>query len=98
MRALGAESYGLMLLGAGERQTGLDQLDEAWDHYDCMGAVARRAAVQRMMRQAGARRSKWSHGDSDSAHKPLTEAERRVVYLIADGYTDNRLPKRLAFR
>ena len=95
MRALGAESYGLMLLGAGERQMGLDQLDQAWDHYDHMGAVARRAAVQRVMRQAGARWSKWSSADSGSAHKPLTEAERRVVYLIADGCTDKSAAKAL---
>jgi DNA-binding NarL/FixJ family response regulator len=95
MRALGAESYGLMLLGAGERQMGLDQLDQAWDHYDHMGAVARRAAVQRVMRQAGTRRAKWSNADSGSAHKPLTEAERRVVYLIADGCTDKSAAKAL---
>ena len=47
------------------------------------------------MRQVGARWSKWSNADSGSAHKPLTEAERRVVYLIADGYTDKSAAKAL---
>jgi DNA-binding CsgD family transcriptional regulator len=90
-----AERYGLMLLQAGERRLGLEPLDEAWDDYDRMGALARRAAVQRVMRQAGARRTKWSNNNSDTAHKQMTEAERRVVYLIADGHTDRSTAKAL---
>ena len=92
---MGAESYGLMLVHAGQRQIGLGSLDEAWDDYDHMGAVARLAAVQRVMRQAGARRAKWSTNNVRSAVKPLTEAERRVVYLIADGHTDKSAAKAL---
>ena len=37
LRAIGSESYGVMLLHAGERRMGLHQLDEAWDDYDHMG-------------------------------------------------------------
>jgi DNA-binding CsgD family transcriptional regulator len=95
IRAVAAEHYGLMLLQAGERRLGLEPLDQAWDDYDRMGAVARRAAVQRVMRQAGARRTKWSNNNSDTAHKQLTEAERRVVDLIADGHTDRSTAKAL---
>ena len=74
---------------------GLDELDRAWDDYAYMGALARRAAVQRVMRQAGARRTKWSSSNSGSADRPLTEAERRVVYVIADGHTDKSAAKLL---
>jgi DNA-binding CsgD family transcriptional regulator/tetratricopeptide (TPR) repeat protein len=95
IRAVGAESYGLMLLRSGERQVGLDLLDRAWDEYDHMGALARRATVQRVMRQAGVRRTKWCNSNVGSAHKPLTEAERRVAYLIADGHTDKSAAKAL---
>ena len=95
LRAMGSESYGQMLLQKGQRQMGLDELDRAWDDYAYMGALARRAAVQRVMRQAGARRTKWSSGNSGSADRPLTEAERRVVYVIADGYTDKSAAKLL---
>jgi DNA-binding CsgD family transcriptional regulator/nucleoside-triphosphatase THEP1 len=94
-RAIGTETYGRMLLLSGDRQRGLDQLDQAWDLYDRIGAVARRAAVQRVMRQTGARRTKWSNSNSNAAHKPLTDAERRVVYLIADGHTDKSTAKEL---
>jgi DNA-binding CsgD family transcriptional regulator len=95
IRAVGAESYGLMLLRAGERQVGLDRLDQAWDEYDHMGALDRRATVQRVMRQAGVRRAKWCNNNLRSAHKPLTEGERRVVYLIADGHTDKSAARAL---
>jgi len=84
-----------MLLRAGERQLGLDRLDAAWGDYDQMGALGRRATVQRAMRQAGARRTKWSNNNVRSAVKPLTDAERRVVYLIADGHTDKSAAKAL---
>jgi DNA-binding CsgD family transcriptional regulator len=47
------------------------------------------------MRQAGARRTKWSNNPSRSTHKPLTDAERRVVYLITDGHTDKSTAKTL---
>jgi DNA-binding CsgD family transcriptional regulator len=95
IRAWGIENYGLMLLHSGERQAGLDQLDQAWDEYDHMGALGRRAAVQRVMRQAGVRRTKWSNDNSGGASRPLTEAERRVVFVIADGHTDKSAAKLL---
>lgn len=86
-----------MLLDAGEREAALHQLDAAWDDYDHMGAFARRAGVQRVMRQAGARRAKWVRDHNDPQPRPLTEAERRVAYLVADGHTHKRLPGRLAY-
>jgi DNA-binding CsgD family transcriptional regulator len=48
------------------------------------------------MRQAGARRPKWSINRHGPARKGRTEAERRVVYLIADGHTDKEVAKALA--
>jgi DNA-binding NarL/FixJ family response regulator len=95
LRAVGAEGYGGMLLTAGQREAALDQFDAAWDDYDYMGAIARRAAVQRVMRQAGARRAKWVRDHSDPRPRSLTEAERRVAYLIADGHTDKTAAKAL---
>lgn len=95
LRAVGAEGYGSMLLDAGQREAALHQLDAAWDDYDLMGAFARRATVQRVMRQAGARRTKWVNDHSSSQSRSLTEGERRVVYLIADGHTDKSAAKAL---
>jgi DNA-binding NarL/FixJ family response regulator/nucleoside-triphosphatase THEP1 len=95
LRAVGAEGYGSMLLDAGQREAALHQFDAAWDDYDYMGAIARRAAVQRVMRQAGARRAKWVSDHNDPQPRSLTEAERRVAYLIADGQTDKSAARAL---
>jgi DNA-binding CsgD family transcriptional regulator len=93
--AAGVEGYGTMLLEAGQRDAALHQLDAAWDDYDRVGAFARRATVQRVMRQAGVRRAKWVSDHNGLQPQPLTEGERRVVYLIADGHTDKSAAKTL---
>jgi DNA-binding CsgD family transcriptional regulator len=55
-----------------------------------MGARAFRSEVQRAMRQAGARRAKWSTAAAapTTGWASLTEAERRVATLISDGHTN----------
>jgi DNA-binding CsgD family transcriptional regulator len=90
LRAVGAESYGRALLDAGRRAEAVAQLDRAWDDYHLMGARAFRGDVQRAMRQAGARRAKWSAAAAAPATgwASLTDAERRVATLIGDGHTN----------
>ena len=90
LRAVGAESYGRALLAADRRSEALAQLDRAWDEYHHMGARAFRSDVQRAMRQAGARRTKWSTAAAAPATgwASLTEAERRVATLISEGHTN----------
>jgi DNA-binding CsgD family transcriptional regulator len=90
LRAVGAESYGRALLAADRRSEALVQLDRAWDEYHHMGARAFRSDVQRAMRQAGARRTKWSTAAAVQATgwASLTEAERRVAILISEGHTN----------
>jgi DNA-binding CsgD family transcriptional regulator len=95
LRAAGAEHYGRLLLSVGEREAALDHLDVAWDLYDRMGALAPRARVQRLMREAGARRAKWVGDHAHAEHVSLTPAERRVAYLIADGHTNKATAKSL---
>jgi DNA-binding CsgD family transcriptional regulator len=89
LRAVGAESYGRVLLAAGLRSEAVAQLDRAWDEYHRMGARAFRSDVQRVMRQAGARRTKWSTMSApQTGWASLTDAERRVATLISAGYTN----------
>jgi DNA-binding CsgD family transcriptional regulator len=47
------------------------------------------------MQQAGARRAKWVRDHSDPQPRSLTEAERRVAYLIVDGHTDKSAARAL---
>jgi DNA-binding CsgD family transcriptional regulator len=90
LRAFGADSYGRALLARGQRSAGIEQLDRAWDEYHQMGASAFRADVQRAMRDAGARKDKWSAATARAATgwPSLTEAERRVATLIGSGHTN----------
>jgi DNA-binding CsgD family transcriptional regulator len=90
LRAVGAESYGRALLAVGRRSEALAQLDRAWDEYQHMGARAFRSNVQSVMRQAGARRTKWSSATAapSTGWASLTDAERRVATLISKGHTN----------
>jgi DNA-binding CsgD family transcriptional regulator len=89
LRAVGAESYGRALLAAGRRPEALAQLDRAWDQYHQMGARTFRGDVQHAMREAGARRTKWSAAAApETGWASLTAAERRVATLISDGHTN----------
>ena len=91
LRAGGAESWGRTLLAAGRSDEGLEQLDRAWDEYHRMGAHHCRAEVQRTMREAGARRAKWSSAPAagpDPGSPTLSPAELRVAALIGAGHTN----------
>ncbi|TXS35555.1 helix-turn-helix transcriptional regulator [Streptomyces sp. uw30] len=88
-RAGGAESLGRALLAAGRRTEGLEQLDHAWDEYHTIGAHHPRAAVQRAMREAGARRVKWcAVATPNTGSIALSKAEQRVAALISAGHTN----------
>ncbi|MFI9762527.1 AAA family ATPase [Streptomyces sp. NPDC051963] len=88
-RAGGADSLGRALLAAGRRTEGLEQLDHAWDEYHAIGAHHPRTAVQRAMREAGARRVKWCAVAAPDAGTPgLSRAEQRVAALIGAGHTN----------
>jgi DNA-binding CsgD family transcriptional regulator len=95
LRAAGAEGYGRLLLAADEREAALDHLDSAWEVYHRMGALAPRARVQRLMRNAGARRTKWVNVHTEHEKVSLSEAERRVAHLIANGHTNKATAKSL---
>jgi DNA-binding CsgD family transcriptional regulator len=90
LRAYGADCYGRTLLAEGDRAGALAQLDRAWDDYHRTDARVYRAEVQRVMREAGVRRDKWSTATArpDTGWASLTEAERRVAVLIAEGHTN----------
>ncbi|WP_264349322.1 MULTISPECIES: helix-turn-helix transcriptional regulator [Streptomyces] len=90
LSGFGADTYGRALLADGQKAAALEQLDRAWDDYHRMDARVYRAEVECIMRQAGARRAKWAvaRNRPDTGWTSLTEAERRVALLIADGHSN----------
>jgi DNA-binding CsgD family transcriptional regulator len=83
-----AEELGALLMGTGDREAGLAELDRAWDGYHAMGAWAFSTDIQQVMQRAGAHREKWSAAAAERARPVLTEAERRVAELVAGGHTN----------
>ena len=60
--------------------------------HGCVGATSTGAATDE---EAGARRAKWVSDHTKGEKVSLTEAERRVAYLIANGHTNKATAKSL---
>ncbi|MBV9845033.1 MAG: AAA family ATPase [Kutzneria sp.] len=90
LRARADEEYGRSLVDASGRRIGLDALDAAHDRYAELGATAAATRVQRLLQSAGARRRRWAPIPQRPEHgwDALTQMERRVALLIADGHTN----------
>jgi DNA-binding CsgD family transcriptional regulator len=90
LRGLGADTHGRALLAAGRRAEAVAQLDRAWDEYHQAGARPYRAAVQRLLREIGVRRPRWTAAAPKASSGPasLTQTEHRVATLIAAGHTN----------
>ncbi|HEY4022576.1 MAG TPA: LuxR C-terminal-related transcriptional regulator, partial [Pseudonocardiaceae bacterium] len=84
------EEHGRSLVDTEDRKAGLDALDAAHDRYSALGATAAATRVQRLLQTAGARRRRWAPIPQRPEHgwDALTEMERRVALLIAEGHTN----------
>jgi DNA-binding CsgD family transcriptional regulator len=91
------EEFGRFQLDAGGREIALDSLDAARDRYAELGAAASATRVQRILRAAGARRRRWAPVPRrpDSGWEALTDMERRVALLVADGHTNRSAAQEL---
>jgi DNA-binding NarL/FixJ family response regulator len=97
LEARADEEFGRFRLAAGDRAIGQDALDAARDRYAGLGAAAAATRVQRMLRAAGVRRRRWSSAPQrpESGWAALTEMERRVALLVADGHTNRSAAQEL---
>ena len=84
------EEHGRSLVGRIDREAGLAALDAAHDRYTELGATAAAIRVQRILQAAGARRRRWAPIPQrpEQGWDALTQMERRVALLIADGHTN----------
>jgi DNA-binding CsgD family transcriptional regulator/tetratricopeptide (TPR) repeat protein len=90
VRADAAVDLGAMELATGRRDAGAAALDGAWDTYNRLGAHGEARRVQRLLERAGVRRRRWRTTTARPVEgwAALTETERRVARLIADGRTN----------
>ena len=90
LRARADEEHGRCVIDTDDRKIGLDALDAAHDRYTELGATASARRVQRVLQAAGARRRRWAPVPQrpDRGWDALTDMERRVALLIAQGHTN----------
>ena len=71
-------------------------LDRALTGYDTIGAARDAARVRRRLRRLGVRRRHWSRADRPvSGLASLTETERGISELVAQGLTNRQIADRL---
>ncbi|WP_326569371.1 AAA family ATPase [Amycolatopsis rhabdoformis] len=91
------EEYGRFALATGDRAPAVLALDAARDRYAELGATASATRVQRVLQAAGVRRRRWAPVPHrpDTGWAALTDMERRVALLVADGHTNRSAAEEL---
>lgn len=88
--------YGAMLVRGGSRREGTEALDEAGGLLREVGAAGEIRGVQQVLRELGVRR-RWATGPARPLHgwEALTEAEKRVARLVAEGRSNKAVAAEL---
>lgn len=96
-RASAAEDLGVLLAGRRNRDAAVRQLMLAMPGYESAGAAADTARVRRRLRKLGVRRRQWTQSPRRPADgwESLTEAERTVSELVAQGLSDRQVAARM---
>jgi DNA-binding NarL/FixJ family response regulator len=96
-RASAAEDVGVLLARQGDRATAIQALTRAVEGYQSTGAATDAARVRRRLRGLGVRRRHWTQ----PANRPvtgwesLTDTERSVSELVAQGLTNRQIAARM---
>ncbi|MGH3388100.1 MAG: helix-turn-helix transcriptional regulator [Actinomadura sp.] len=98
-KASAAEDLGVLLTeGAttdrkdAARKDAIGRLDEAADGYQRIGALRDAARVRARLRSLGVRRRHWTYADRPtSGWESLTDTERNVATLVAQGLTNRQV-------
>jgi DNA-binding CsgD family transcriptional regulator len=96
-RASAAEDLGtLQLRDGGTPVAGaVASLDRALGGYEHVGAVRDAARVRQRLRQAGVRRRHWTaHRGPETGWDSLTDTERSISGLVAEGLTNQEVANR----
>jgi DNA-binding CsgD family transcriptional regulator/tetratricopeptide (TPR) repeat protein len=96
-RASAAEDLAVLHVGAAARDKAVDRLNEALEGYGKTGATADLARVRARLRGLGIRRRHWetSPGRPVDGWESLTDTERAVAELVAQGLTNQRAADRM---
>ncbi|MFC4530048.1 helix-turn-helix transcriptional regulator [Sphaerisporangium dianthi] len=91
-RASAAEDLGVALAAAGDRQGCVRSLDHALAGYDEAGSARDAARLRRRLRRMGVRHRHWATTERPvTGWASLTDTERAVSLLVAQGWTNRRV-------
>jgi DNA-binding CsgD family transcriptional regulator len=94
-RASAAEDLGALQLLDGRTPGAVTSLDRALGGYQQAGAVQDAARVRRRLRQAGVRRRHWTaHRGPETGWDSLTDTERSISELVAQGLSNQAVANR----
>ncbi|WP_030505173.1 helix-turn-helix transcriptional regulator [Microbispora rosea] len=98
-RASAAEDLGVLLTMSGasaDRERAIGSLDQAHDGYQQIGALRDAARARARLRALGVRRRHWAQSHQrESGWDSLTDTERAVAKLIAQGLTNRQAAARM---
>ncbi|GAA1264508.1 helix-turn-helix transcriptional regulator [Planotetraspora silvatica] len=98
-RASAAEDLGVLLArtaGGSDHDAAILSLDQAFDGYQQTGALRDAARVRATLRKLGVRRRHWTTIERPtSGWASLTDTERNIVTLVAQGLTNPQVATRL---
>jgi DNA-binding CsgD family transcriptional regulator len=96
-RASAAEDLAVLNSGGTARDEAVGQLSEALAGYGSTGAIADLARVRARLRDLGIRRRHWrtSPGRAANGWESLTDSERAVAELVAEGLTNQQTADRM---
>lgn len=93
--AMAAEDAGTELVRTDRGGEAVDQLNEAFDTYMRYEAIVDARRVGRQLRELGVTRRVVSHARAKEGWDSLTDAEIKVVNLIAEGVTNRAVAEQL---
>jgi DNA-binding CsgD family transcriptional regulator len=95
-QAAAAEDHARLLLARADREAAILALEKVLSAYSALGGERDTARVRRDLRQLGVRRRHWKRAKRPvSGWDSLTNAERRVAELVANGLTNRQVAKEL---
>jgi DNA-binding CsgD family transcriptional regulator len=98
-RASAAEDLGVLLRDAtdeSDHQAAIDNLDQALEGYERIGAPRDAARVRARLRRLGVRRRHWAHSERpETGWDSLTDTENSVAELVAEGLTNKQVAARM---
>ncbi|HEY3669405.1 MAG TPA: LuxR C-terminal-related transcriptional regulator [Acidimicrobiia bacterium] len=96
LRATAADDAGVLLARASDAYAAREQLEVAIAGYVLMGADRDAARIRSLLRELGVRRRHWHQVDRPvEGWDSLTDTERRVAEIVAEGLTNRQTAERL---